>query len=115
MGVGGAVKDGRDAADHKMGPLATKADLGNCIHSGTAATPKQEHTNDADTGGTSAQERLSRRKVVSNVNSIINFNDHRDSTILEYEGLSQKLAKGGLPERQYGRFPGSVGSLSGCT
>ena len=39
--IAGAVKDRRDVADHKIRPLATKADLGNFIHRSTAATPKQ--------------------------------------------------------------------------
>ena len=70
--------------------LATKADLGNLIHRSTAATSKQEPVDDGHEGGTTAQERLSRRKVVFNVSSIINPSDHHNPTISKYESPLQR-------------------------
>ena len=97
-GITGAVEDGRDAAEHKLRPLATKANLGNFIHRSTAATSKQEQVDDADAGGMTAQEGLSRRKVVSNVGSFIKPSDRRNPTFSEHESPLQRLVKGGAPE-----------------
>ena len=53
---------------------------------------------DADAGGMTAQEGLSRRKVVSNVGSFIKPSDRRNPTFSEHESPLQRLVKGGAPE-----------------
>ena len=91
-------EDERVTAGSNLRVLATAADLESQINPDAAATTKQEHADDCvgDEDGVVDPKKLSRRKVVSNVNKIVHPISLLPPNTIKYKSLLQKLSRTGL-------------------